>query len=735
MNLRLVCVALALLSTVPSMTAQTPTSNATAATAQVPRLVRFSGTVQNFTADMAGGGTVARDGASVPANVVGVTFSLYSEQTGGVALWSEVQNVQVDKTGHYTVQLGSTQPDGLPVELFNSAQAQWLGVQQERQAEQPRIMLVSVPYALKAADAETFGGKPPSAYASASPTQTNSTSGANLTAPGSGEAQNAGHSTPHPLPITGSGTTNYVPLWTNASTLSSSAIYQSSNNVGIGTTSPAAPLTVDGDNATTVLAVTQSGTAATAILGNNTATSGESIGVVGQAASATGTGIFGTNRATSGAAIGVEGESASPAGFAVYGVNNSTSGPGGGVEGKSSSSDGQGVFGLNIAESGIANGVAGETSSTSGVGVFGNATADTGFALGVQGTSSSTSGAGVVGSATARTGAAFGVKGTTASSAGVGVYGVATPTSGSNYGVEGTNASPTGVGVNGENTATTGNAIGVWGTTDSTAGTAVYGLAIDASNTGLADQPVGVWGTTNQAGGVGVAGTTDNAVAVSGANNSADNTTADFANDESTNVGSPVIVASGPHYEGVCLMDVSGDLACNGSKSAVVPVDGGTRQVALYAVEAPENWFEDAGSASLSHGAAIVHFEPTFAQTVNGSIEYHVFLTPNGDCKGLYVSNKGADGFEVHELGGGASNIAFDYRIMARRKGYEDVRLADNTERFNAIKLARQRAPVAPPHRASQPAPTVEAPVRKAEQARTPLSHPVQTPVGVKKEK
>ena len=116
MNLRLVCVALALLSAAPSMTAQTSTSNAAAATAQVPRLVRFSGTVQNFAADMAGGGAVARDGASVPANTVGVTFSLYAEQTGGAPLWSEVQNVQVDKTGHYTVMLGSSQPDGLPVE-------------------------------------------------------------------------------------------------------------------------------------------------------------------------------------------------------------------------------------------------------------------------------------------------------------------------------------------------------------------------------------------------------------------------------------------------------------------------------------------------------------------------------------------------------------------------------------------------------------------------------------------
>jgi len=63
-------------------------------------------------------------------------------------------------------------------------------------------------------------------------------------------------------------------------------------------------------------------------------------------------------------------------------------------------------------------------------------------------------------------------------------------------------------------------------------------------------------------------------------------------------------------------------------------------------------------------------------------MEYHVFLTPKGDCEGLYVSNESASGFEVHELRNGHSSIGFDYRIMARRSGYEKVRLADKTKQF-----------------------------------------------------
>jgi hypothetical protein len=55
----------------------------------------------------------------------------------------------------------------LPKEVFVSGAARWLGVRPEGQPEQSRVLLLSVPYALKAADAETVGGLPPSAFARA----------------------------------------------------------------------------------------------------------------------------------------------------------------------------------------------------------------------------------------------------------------------------------------------------------------------------------------------------------------------------------------------------------------------------------------------------------------------------------------------------------------------------------------------------------------------------------------
>src|SRR5271169_1387886 len=145
------CVSVSL-SLVQLAVAQTVTATASA----LPRLVRFGGVVKDLNGNPLTG-------------VVGITFALYGEQTGGAALWLETQNVTADSIGHYTVLLGSTKPDGLPAELFTSEQARWVGAQVSGQAEQPRVLLVSAPYAFKAGDAETIGGFPPSAFVLAAP--------------------------------------------------------------------------------------------------------------------------------------------------------------------------------------------------------------------------------------------------------------------------------------------------------------------------------------------------------------------------------------------------------------------------------------------------------------------------------------------------------------------------------------------------------------------------------------
>jgi hypothetical protein len=80
--------------------------------AVVPRLVRFGGTLTDISGKPLTG-------------TVGVTFSLFTDQQGGAPLWLETQNVVPDRTGHYSVQLGSTRPQGLPTDLFTSGEARW----------------------------------------------------------------------------------------------------------------------------------------------------------------------------------------------------------------------------------------------------------------------------------------------------------------------------------------------------------------------------------------------------------------------------------------------------------------------------------------------------------------------------------------------------------------------------------------------------------------------------------
>lgn len=106
-----------------------------------------------------------------------------------------------------------------------------------------------------------------------------------------------------------------------------------------------------------------------------------------------------------------------------------------------------------------------------------------------------------------------------------------------------------------------------------------------------------------------------------------------------------VIIAQGS--KGTCSFTGNGDTSCTGTLKSTVKATtaDGPARVETYAVESAENWFEDAGSAQLVNGMVHVNLEPIFGQTVNTDIEYHVFLTPNDDCKGLYVTNKTASGF------------------------------------------------------------------------------------------
>jgi len=810
--------------------AQTPAGSA------LPRLVRFSGTAKDT-------------GGNSMTGATGITFALYAEQTGGAPLWSETQNVQAGPDGRYSVLLGAAKSEGLPADLFTAEQAHWVGVSVEGQAEQPRILLVSAPYALKAGDAETLGGLPPSAFL--------------LAAPAAAGAAAASVAKPQAMPgaspdaacaaITsdGTATANQVAKFTAACAIEPSAIFESGGKVGIGTTAPTVALEVAGNvavagsisatgaaaldgvslpaegtatasagsisNSLQMIASAYNSSTATAIgehftwqaepVGNDTGSPSGSLNLLfstdkkppvetglsvasdgqitfagGQTFPGTGTitgvtagsGLTGggtagtvtvglTNTCASGQVLEWNGSAWACAGVGtgtITGVTAGTDLTGGGATGNvtlnlntartdaryarlgasNSFSGVESITGSSSTETllvtqtgtgATGDGIHGITSATGGTGVFGEGP------IAIQGYANTGGLAGLFRGATEVTGngnnTVIGDPGCGSGFAGIGFI-AATLSGCANYAIAGgaggntyINSSGTAwihfrsnnnelatidnlgnvnvIGQNGGGNLTVARTltagIGIPGSINEDVG--VYGAA---GQSGLIEvlPGAGVWGDTNNASYAAVQGTAVAGSAGVFASNNSPYPTLSAVN--YTSYDSVVLGTYGPGNFYSCLIYGDGDLNCIGTISSVVP--SGTQKVSVYATQSTENWFEDAGSGQLSSGSAHVVFDPTFAQTVNTGVEYHVFLTPRGDCEGLYVGSQTAQGFEVHELRGGSSNIAFDYRIMAKRNGFENVRLADVTKKSQEMerqqktlreRMAQRRAPQAEPKR------------------------------------
>jgi hypothetical protein len=225
--------------------AQEPAADTAGRQITMPRLIKFSGTLKDSTGQPRLG-------------TAGVAFALYASQEGGDPLWLESQIVEMDEQGRYGVYLGASANEGLPLELFSAEQARWLGVRVQGEAEQPRVLLVAVPYALKAADADTVGGKPLSSFVlyedlieagNADPTGSlaeadskKALSGvkAALTAK-AGFTKNSAAVLAAAAPNVafipeGTGTTGTFAKWTASNALGDSALTENGGSIGLGTT-------------------------------------------------------------------------------------------------------------------------------------------------------------------------------------------------------------------------------------------------------------------------------------------------------------------------------------------------------------------------------------------------------------------------------------------------------------------------------------------------------------------
>ncbi len=664
------------------------TSASTSPSGAVPTLINYSGVLKDST-----GKTLT--------SVTGVTFLIYTDEQGGSPLWLETQNVTPDRSGHYTVQLGSTTATGLPTDLFQNGEARWLAVQVADQAEQPRIMLLSVPYAMKAGDAQTIGGLPPSAFVLAP-------------SPGSNNGELAGTSTPGGSNnaitrngtsdvTTAGGTVNAIPLFSTSTNIQNSILSQN----GTSAVSAAGNLSATGELAAGGAAGGHTAKGTVEVDAGNTNNGsylpGLSFGGGGESIasnragtankdgidfytkdarrmSITNGGDVGIATATPSHLLEVDGTTStttaqiamvSPGTDAAISLKNTNTANGGREywidSGSGAAGIGSGNFAVWDDTALAARFVIGPTGNV-GIG-----TTSPGAPLDVV--SSSPFGIYASDSANPATG-----------SSAAAIYGEATATSGAAWGVEGVTASgdENGYGVYGlaNNTDPLKGGIGVYGQSYAYIGTGVFGqYGTSQSETGLIyiGYPMGMWADSGKATptfGFALVATADDTTAGFFVNNASDAPTLSVEADNSTGT---LFTASNFANSESCTIDQNANLTCSGSVSGVVPVDGGSRQLAVSAIASPKNWFEDFGSGQLVNGLAVITLDSDFIQTVNTEIDYKVFPVPNGDCKGLYVTHKTATSFEVRELGGGMSNVAFDYRITALRKRYENVRFADHT--------------------------------------------------------
>ncbi len=123
-------------------------------------------------------------------------------------------------------------------------------------------------------------------------------------------------------------------------------------------------------------------------------------------------------------------------------------------------------------------------------------------------------------------------------------------------------------------------------------------------------------------------------------------------------------------YAGARIGGTNYKIVGNGTVSTIVEGVNNNTQHIMFTPEAPEVLFEDYGVGRLKNGVAQISIDPIFSKNiiVDEAHPLKVFIQLEGDCNGVYVTNKSSLGFTVKELQQGNSNTKFSWHIVANRK-------------------------------------------------------------------
>lgn len=245
---------------------------------------------------------------------------------------------------------------------------------------------------------------------------------------------------------------------------------------------------------------------------------------------------------------------------------------------------------------------------------------------------------------------------------------------GINYGVSGFSTLG-GVGVYGENN---GTGFGIYGSSTKT-GFGVYGFSASG---------VGVLGATASSTSFGTIGLNSNAAgtAVVGIGNNltiAGSTLAAGSGGSFKGLSTGLVAVTSSTGESQAIYTINNGAACRvnhfngttqykilGTGTVSTVVDGlNGEKVTLHCSESPEIYFEDYGEGKLLNGKVRISIDPIFAKnvTVNEKHPLRVFIQLEGNCNGVYVTNKSVNSFDVVELNNGKSNISFQWHIVCNR--------------------------------------------------------------------